>query len=268
MTKNILLTQIMENDVNNEEIRYQLLKTLYDRHYNVKPDTPVATEEVIKEAGLENEEKNVVDANIVYLKEGYYAEGLGNQPRSAVPLMLQINPSGIEFVEERNKDYREYHDNLRFKILSKLYEFQFGGNTGKYASTVDLVDEITEKDDEKHHLLVETLYLGKSGYIKPHQTSGVFYPRAMMIENYGIDLVDGIIDQSVQELESADIDLEDKSKLTEIKSAPDKKTKFEKFKELLPETSEVTKPIIIETIKQAIIRAFSGEFGGELSGGA
>jgi len=248
--------------VNNEEIRYRLLKTLYDHHYDVEPDRLVETEEVLRTAGLENEEKNTIDANIVYLKNGYYVEGIGHAPGSAVPLSLKIISSGIDFVEDRNQEYREHHDHLRFKLLSGLYEFHFGGNTGRFASTVSLVDEIAKNETEKHSLLVETLYLVDHGYVNPVQTSGVFYPRGMIIENYGIDTVDGIIEQSVEELESAEIDEDDKSKLQEIKSETDKKTKLEKFKKLLPEPSEITKPVIVETVKQAIIHAFSGGFSG------
>jgi len=193
MTKTILHYETEKRrEMNNDQMRYQILKTLYDRYYDVDPETHVETAEVIKEAGLESEEKNLVDGNIGYLK-GNYLEGLGHEPGSTIPLGMKINTSGIGFVEERNQEYREYHEKLRFKILANLYEYHYSGNAGKQSPTKPIADLLGDNENEKHHLLVETLYLGEHGFIRPLvQTSGVFYPRAIMIESYGIETVEGI----------------------------------------------------------------------------
>ena len=103
--------------MNNEEIRYAILKALYDRHYNGGAQQHVLTEEIIKDAKLENEDRNLVDANIDYLKKAFLVEGL-TALGVAIPRELKIESSGIDYVETRNHEALEYHGRLRFKILA------------------------------------------------------------------------------------------------------------------------------------------------------
>jgi len=267
MTKTILHYVLQKcREMNNEEIRYRILKALYDRYYNVEPDRYVPFDDVIKEAELENEEKNSVDANIEYLKNDYYIEKLGRSSQT-IAMALKLETSGIDFVEDRNSEYRDYHGKLRFKILSSLYEFFFEGNTGRFADTLELVNEVAENENEKKLLLAETLYLGDRGYIKPLRTTGYYYPPGTMIENRGIDVVDSIVEQSVEELENADIDEDTQIIVSKLKLEKNKKTRLEKFRKLLPAPGEVTKPIIVETIKHVITRVLSGDIGNISLGG-
>ncbi len=267
MTKNILLTEIMENDVNNPEIRYRFLKAHYDRFYAGKTEQHANTDEIIKEAGLDNEDKGALIGNIQYLVDGFYVEGI--KPLGATyHTSLKLQPRGIEFVEEHNQELREIHDNLRFRILSELYELFFGEEgAGRPVFTKPFVEQIAKSEEEHNLLFGETVYLGDAGYVHPDYTSRPF-PYTIKMENSGIDLVENIIDNSVSELETSEIDAEAKAKVSEIKLEPNKKSKIQKLKDLYDECNGDARPIIVEVIKQVIIRAFSGEFGGELPGGA
>ncbi len=251
MTKNILLTAIMENDVNNEEIRYTFLQTLYDRFYTDKPNDYVSTEELIKDAGLSNEDRNTVEANIVYLKNDYYIEGVG-QLGSAITLSVKLNSSGLDFVEDRNQAMADYHGKLRFKVLSALYEFHFGGNIGRFTSSLELAEQLSSGEEEKKQILADIIYLGDRGYINPQYTSGTYYPRWISIQNSGIDVVDSIFQQSIEDLETAEIESSAQNEIEEIKNETDKKTKSEKFRDFLSRHERSATTIIVESINAAI----------------
>jgi len=264
MTKNILLAEIMENGVNNEEIRYRFLNTLYDRFYTDKPNAHISTEELIKDAGLSNEDRNAVEANIVYLKNDWYVEGVG-QLGQAIPLSVKLNSSGIDFVEDRNQAMADYHGKLRFKILSALYEFHFGGNIGRFSSSLELAEQLSSTEEEKKQILADIIYLGDRGYINPHYASGTYYPRWISIQNSGIDVVDSIFQQSFEDLEAAEIESSVQHEIEEIKNEPDKKTKSEKFRDFLGRHERSATTIIVESIKTIINSWLSS--GGTMGGG-
>ncbi len=225
----------MENDVDNEEIRYRFLQTLYDRFYNDKPNEHVATEELIRDAGLSDEGRNAVNVNIDYLKNDWYVEGIGSLGQS-IPLSVKLNSSGIDFVEDRNQTMADYHGKLRFKILSALYEFHFAGNVGRFTSSVEIAEQLSSNNEEKKQILADIIYLGDKGYINPQYTSGTYYPRWISIQNSGIDVVDSIFQQSIEELEAVDIDSTAKNEIEEIKNEINKKTKSERFRDYYTNT--------------------------------
>lgn len=252
--------------MNNQEIRYRFLKAHYDRFYAGKADQYAHTDEIIKEARLDNEDKGALIGNIQYLVDGIYVEGTKSFG-APYHTSLKLQPSGIEFVEEHNQELREIHDNLRFRILSELYELFFGDGAGRLVFTKPFVEQIAKSEEEHNLLFGETVYLGDAGYVHPNYTSRPF-PYTIRMENSGIDLVENIINNSVSELETSEIDADAKAKVSEIKLEPNKKSQIEKLKDLYNEYNGDARPIIVEVIKQAIIQAFSGEFGEGLSGGA
>jgi len=184
---------------------------------------------------------------------------------SAIPLSIKLNSSGLDFVEDRNQSMADYHGKLRFKVLSALYEFHFGGNIGKFTSSLELAEKLSSGEEEKKQILADIIYLGDRGYINPQYASGTYYPRWVSIQNSGIDVVDGIFEQSFEDLQAAEIESSAQKEIEEIKNEPDKKTKSERFRDFLSRHERSATTIIAESIKAAINSWLSS--GGTMGGG-
>ena len=90
--------------------------------------------------------------------------------------------------------------------------------------------------------------MGEKGYLHPQYASGTYYPRYINIENSGIDVVDSIFEQSIQDLEDVEIGTEAQTELEEIKNESDKKSKSEKFRSFLGRHENSATTIIVESI--------------------
>jgi len=247
--------------MNNEEVRFKLLKSLYDRYYDGKIEDYHSTQEIIEEIGFEKAELNSVDGNVDYLVKDGYVEGI--RDNAPIPTFLKLEPYGIDFVEERSSELLEFHNKIRFQILAILHSLHFGGHIGKLMDSKSMARELVQFGETENEILGDIAYLEKKEYIYGISGLGNEYPIQVKIENAGIDVVDSIAAISVNELEKADLDSQTKKKVSEIKQA-DKKGKVEKLRELYDSNRKYAKGIIVETIKQAIIRGFQsgGDFGG------
>ena len=261
MTKNILLAEVMENNVNHEEIRLKIWRTLYDKYFEGQIDTFQKTEDVIKESALDGEERNVIEGNLVYLDNDEYIHGITNLV-DTYPRNMKISSIGIDFVEEHNSELQDFHNAIRFRVLAILHGLHFGGNIGKAMDTDMMAKELSVFGGTVDDIRGDVNYLHSKGFIWGREVNGIQYPDQVMIQNPGIDVVDSIAEQSISGLEQANLDSETKAIVSEIKQS-DKKGRVEKLKELYDSNKQYTKEIIVETIKQAIIRAFQGgsDFG-------
>jgi hypothetical protein len=106
--------------MNHEEIRFRILYTLYQKYYGGQLKRYQNTEEIIKESGLDNIDRNIVLGDITYLKDSCLIVGLGVSG-SAHPPHIRINTSGIDRVEtfansSLNSDHTSLSDDLRQEI--------------------------------------------------------------------------------------------------------------------------------------------------------
>ena len=257
MTKNILLTEVMGNDVNNEEIKLKILRTLYDKYFEGQIDTFQKTEDVIKESALDGEERNVIEGNLVYLYNDQYIYGIQTLVED-YPRNIKITSSGIDFVEDHVPELQDFHNAIRFRVLAILHGLHFGGNIGKAMNTDMMAKELVVFGGTEDDIRGDVNYLHSKGFIWGREVNGIQYPDQVMILNPGIDVVDSIAEQSINGLEQADLDSETQAIVSEIKQS-DKKGRVEKLKELYESNKDSARQIIVETIKQAIIRAFRGD---------
>lgn len=261
MTKNILLTETQKmEEMNNEEIRLKILRTLYDKYFEGQIDTFQKTEDVIKESALDGEERNAIEGNLVYLDNDEYIHGITNLV-DTYPRDLKISSHGINFVEDHDPELRDFHNAIRFRVLAILHGLHFGGHIGKAMNTDMMAKELSVFGGTEDDIRGDVNYLHSKGFIWGREVNGIQYPDQVMILNPGIDVVDSIAEQSISALEKADLDSETQVKISEIKQS-DKKGKVEKLKELFESNKESARQIIVETIKQAIIHAFRGDLGG------
>lgn len=63
------------SELEHERIRFKLLFHLYQRHYSEALGHPQNTKEVIVQAGVQFYERNLINGNIVYLKDMNYVDG-------------------------------------------------------------------------------------------------------------------------------------------------------------------------------------------------
>ena len=113
--------------MNHQKIRFNILHTLYQKHYRYQIEYPQNTDEIIKEAGLGDIDKDDVAGDIVYLEGKYIIKGeplIGKK----YSLWIKITSAGIEFVEkvidrfiENIENTRADNDEAKFKVkeLSK-----------------------------------------------------------------------------------------------------------------------------------------------------
>jgi hypothetical protein len=93
-------------------IRYWILFTLYLKHYSDELGQPQITDKVIQEASLEYVERNMVNGDIVYLKERNSIQGnyiIGQ----SYPYAIIITSEGIDKVEnmlQRFADFLKNHN--------------------------------------------------------------------------------------------------------------------------------------------------------------
>jgi hypothetical protein len=110
--------------MNNEEIRNRVLVQLYKKYYEDGFAHPIDTEEIVLDAGIRSENSNLAYTNIIYLAESSLIKG--DKPLGAkYPKWISIKSCGIERVEGKEKEFANVHNDIRFKILSKLYDYNF-----------------------------------------------------------------------------------------------------------------------------------------------
>ena len=79
-------------------IRLRILNFLYQKHFAGQPMHYFEVDEIIRESGLENENRNVIDGNTLYLYDKKLVAGTRSMGVAA-PTSLYITASGIDFVE-------------------------------------------------------------------------------------------------------------------------------------------------------------------------
>ena len=245
----------------NEEIRLALLKVLYDKYFQGQIEGYFPTSQVINFAKLENEDQDIVLGNVDYIAK----EGLVDGVRDVVtpyPINLTLQPYGIDYVESHYPETRDFHNNIRFRVLSILYGLHFGGHLGKSMDTTMMAKELMQFGGTIDELYGDITYLERKGFIFGNYANGTSYPFDVKIQNPGIDLVDSIVEKSLEDLQQKELSPKIKSQIEEIQKQSDKKTKLEKFKDFMTDHQEETKSIVVDAVKEAIKLGFKMLSGG------
>ena len=112
--------------MNHQEIRFQILYYLYNKHYSGELGQPQVVENIILQTDLKNIEKNIVYGDIVYLEQSTFIRGeyiLG----CAHPPWVTITSYGIDTVDNitnqiiSNVSLERNYENVRndIKTISK-----------------------------------------------------------------------------------------------------------------------------------------------------
>ncbi len=143
--------------MHHQVIRYRILFTLYLKHYSDQLSQPQLTDNVIKEAGLEYVERNMVYGDIVYLKESNLIKGMDIIGQS-YPYALIITGKGIDKVEnviDRFTQFLKSHSNEELRIEYKTLE-AMGISSGLSTPILQEIKRIIEKYDKEFAVFITT----------------------------------------------------------------------------------------------------------------
>jgi hypothetical protein len=85
--------------MNHEEVRFMILKYLYEKHYGGERLRPQRVDLVISESDLKNINKDFIYGEIVYLHNGGFIDDAGGWPLGYdYPPWIRITNLGIDFV--------------------------------------------------------------------------------------------------------------------------------------------------------------------------
>lgn len=123
--------------MDNQEIRFRILFTLYDKWFQGERHT--SPEEIYKDAGLDSLDRNLLDGNLEYLHPSYVHIQLEYADNGA-PVIYEgkITPYGIDKVEEITND-----------SLTELSTKADGTNKSK-------IEEI--KEEKNSHKKIKRIY--------------------------------------------------------------------------------------------------------------
>jgi hypothetical protein len=183
--------------MHDKELRSRVFVQLYKKYYEDGFARPIDTEEVVQDAAIPLENSNLGYTNVIYLAESFLING--DKPLGAkYPNWISIKPCGIDTVEGKKKEFAKLHNDIRFKILSKLYDYNF---TDRPDHTIPVDINLTKSLglNESHQNLVigDVNYLYDKRLIKGLRQIGVPYPYHVHIASEGIDAVQSVINQSL-----------------------------------------------------------------------
>lgn len=85
--------------MNHQEIRFNILYILYNKHYSKELGHPQSTSKIIEETELKNIDKHIVYGDVVYLEQAGDIKSLGDSIGDIYPHWIEITNYGIDKVD-------------------------------------------------------------------------------------------------------------------------------------------------------------------------
>ena len=210
---------------NHEETRLTILNTLYPKYYS-ELSQPLDTDSVLKEAFPNQDEFTRIYPELNYLNDSFLIKSVQSLGRRH-PQWIRITEMGIDKVESHNKELQKMHYIQRIKILKYLYQEFFEGKNSNFFSINDIAQSTELDDSHAPEFLMELEYLDQKGLIKALKQSGRIIISHAKITSIGIDTIESIVKQSIEEMSNVD-DPEIKSYIKEINQENNHKSKIVK----------------------------------------
>jgi hypothetical protein len=119
--------------MDNGEIRNRVLVRLYRKYYGIWLSSAIDSDQVVRHAAILSENSDLVYRNINYLAQSSPIKE--EKPlEEKNPECISITHYGIDTIERKEEEFAKLHDDIRlnFLLLTKLYEYNFGGSQGVY----------------------------------------------------------------------------------------------------------------------------------------
>jgi DNA-binding transcriptional ArsR family regulator len=231
---NILYTEEFTR-MSHNEVRDRILKTLYMKYYNESLGSPLDTDGILEET-FHTKDLSKFYPEVNYLEDKGFIHG--EQPSGdTYPKWIRIEEFGIDHVEGNEPDLRDVHYQKRLKILGYLYEKYFKGNIS-HISTDKIVTDTKIGDPNSSEIIREFNYLYEKRLIESNLQLGRKRVSDAKISTYGIDEIELILNQSLQESSNLKLSPTDRLKIDEIKKEQDTGDKFSKAIALSQEVRE------------------------------
>ncbi len=117
------------------------------------------------------------------------------------------------------------HQEIRFSILHYLYNKHYGKELGHHHNVEDIITKTRLKNIDRDLIYGDIVYLKDKGLVDGVISIGDTYPTHIMITAYGIDVVDNISNEIVQNLKNS---IENQQEINPIINESNQKTKTEK----------------------------------------
>lgn len=85
--------------MNNEEIRFQILYYLYNKHHGGEVGKYQSADNIVQQSELKSKDRNGIDKEFTYLNNGGYLKGQRDTSDGGIPYSTVITKSGMEKVE-------------------------------------------------------------------------------------------------------------------------------------------------------------------------
>ena len=219
-----------------KEIRLSILNTLYSKYYSKHLYGLSDTDTILKEAFPGCDDFTRIYPELQYLEE----ESLiyGKTPAgNSYPLYIKITKDGIDEVESYNEELQSTHYLRRIKILDWLYKQYFDGKHGDLFLVKDIAKATGHGDSVTPEFLMELNYLYEKGLIKARSAGGYAVFMDARITSHGIDTVESIVEQSIEEMSKND-DPKIQSNIREISQESDIGSKIAKVLKFTQEIKE------------------------------
>jgi hypothetical protein len=143
------------------------------------------------------------------------------------------------------------HPEIRFQILYYLYNKYYGGQTGTQQPVENIIQETDLKNIDRSLINGDIAYLFSSGLVAGTRSIGNGgFPNWIIITNYGIDLVEKIINEIIINIRNQQDTTIAKNEI-EIMSKSDQKTRTRRVWDYVK-----AKPELFINIGEKVLRLF------------
>ncbi len=216
--------------MSHDETRNKILKTLYQKYYDESLGRSLDTNELLKET-FPSDDPSKYYPEVNYLDEKGFIHGEWTSGYS-YPKWMRIEEYGIDIVEQSESELRNLHYQRRMKILGWLYQKYFEGET-RTINADDIVKETNLGDPDSSEIIQEFNYLQRKGLIDASRYVGRKPITHTKISAYGIDEIETIVEQGLEELSNTTLDKTSDSYFIEIKNEPNRQTRTSKALKLI-----------------------------------
>ncbi len=236
--------------LNNEQIRHKILLFLYRKFQEGSFFDTFITQEVIKQLDIPADD--ITYKNLDYLEQAGYIYGLTPNGYPC-PQWIRIETQGMDLVESKEPEYANLHWNIRFKILSVLYNRHFSvGNEETIPVNPNIIREFDSMNINQNLILTNVIYLHQKKLITGYSMFGFAYPPRIKIDTSGIGYLEKIVDDSLHQLANTVTDTALKTQVEEAIQEEDKVSKLERLRKIIGENAA-----IIELVAN-VVKSFIG----------
>ena len=237
--------------LDNEQIRHKILLFLYRKFQEGSFFDALITEVVIKQLNIPADLIDIAYKNVDYLEQAGYIYGVTPNGYTC-PQWIRIETQGMDLVESKEPEYANLHWDIRFKILSVLYNRHFSvGIEETIPVNPNIISEFASLNINQNLILTDVIYLHKKNLITGYNMFGFAYPPRIKIDTLGIEYLESIVNDSLHQLANTVTDTALKTQVDEAIQETDKISKLDKWCTIIGENASIIE-LVVNVVKSFI----------------